>query len=524
MARSRTIAESLLERLLTTFPPERAYARAAFSQDPMPDAVARFLRHALRQRLRRETSVLQQVVATEWTDGAHPDVQQARQQLLSALDEHAQIPAAAWPTLLDRATRRVVAFLVEPRRTLVEQLFEDDQPLPVAAIRQQMEAFAPYAYLREGVEAFVRNHAVDELSPDHVDELLRRIDRQTTADYDTDDWVQLLDPLYELVARARPEGEGVPVPLLGAFFSEKGHRRAVRRLREAHEQDEIDQLSAEDLRRLLEAPEAATSLPTTVRSAPLPDAGDSELAFAGPEVPESASSNGPPVVEERSASPARPPATSRATAHPDDLPDAAQPVSRREPPPSSPSSPSRTPASAPDDAPVQHDAPPAEPPTPAAGGDGDPLPLWKQFQKGIQRAPATGERVTQRRGFHSTPDIEREEESVAPEEESSPPSVPRWMQYHEPDDEEDDDGLSLDVLERSVLGPSGPRNRDLFLNELFEGDVEAYAATLQRLLGAPSWAEASKIIAEDVFRKHQVNIYSDPAVLFTDAAELRYRR
>jgi hypothetical protein len=98
------------------------------------------------------------------------------------------------------------------------------------------------------------------------------------------------------------------------------------------------------------------------------------------------------------------------------------------------------------------------------------------------------------------------------------------MQYHDPDEDDADEGLSLDVLERSVLGPSGPRNRELFLDELFEGDVDEYAATLQRLLGAPSWAEASKIIAEDVFRKHQVNIYSDPAVLFTDAAELRYRR
>ena len=80
----------------------------------------------------------------------------------------------------------------------------------------------------------------------------------------------------------------------------------------------------------------------------------------------------------------------------------------------------------------------------------------------------------------------------------------------------------LEALERAVLGETGVRNRDLFLRHLFAGAVDDYERVLRRLQAAPDWSTASKIIAEDVFRRQQVNIYSDPAVAFTDAVEAKF--
>lgn len=537
LALSRTVAEALLDRLLDAFPPERPYARAAYEQAPMPGAIAHFLDYVLQQLTRREAIAVQQACASEWFDDEHPRVERALQVLLSALGEHAHIPAARWSSLLGEAVRRVVAYLAEPRRTLVEFIFEDDEPRSVSVIREQMAAFAPYPYLWEGVEAYVRREQVDTLAPDPFEELLRRIDRRTTEDYDAEAWLRLLDPLYRLVEQALPETEGVPVPLLGAFFSEKGNRRAVRRLREVHEQREADALSAEALYRLLEAPEPTA--PTPLRTAPLPDADEETPPPAAPpaspdedtvtvEAKEALSSPRPEAAQE--APPPPRPETPAQEAVPTDAVPEREEVSvangtpaEEETSPSPKPSQERTPTDEPAPSPEPSEVT-AGPPTP--GSPDESVPLWKQFQKGIQRAPATGERVVQqkRQGFHSTPDIERQDDEPAPTNEASPHSLPRWMQYRESNGDEDEDGVSLDVLERSVLGPSGPRNRDLFLDELFDGDKDDYARTLHRLLGAPSWSEASQIIAEDVFRKHQVNIYSDPAVLFTDAVELRYRR
>jgi hypothetical protein len=85
-------------------------------------------------------------------------------------------------------------------------------------------------------------------------------------------------------------------------------------------------------------------------------------------------------------------------------------------------------------------------------------------------------------------------------------------------------GRDLLPLERAVMGERGPANRDLFVRELFNGSAEDYRQTLQRLREAPNWTRASQIIAQDVFRTHRVNIYSEPAVLFTNAVEDRFRQ
>jgi hypothetical protein len=77
-------------------------------------------------------------------------------------------------------------------------------------------------------------------------------------------------------------------------------------------------------------------------------------------------------------------------------------------------------------------------------------------------------------------------------------------------------------LERSVLGDRAARDRDLFVRSLFNGSRDEYEAALDRLSRTQSWSEASRVIANEVFRRHQVNIYSEPAVSFTNAVESRF--
>jgi len=81
----------------------------------------------------------------------------------------------------------------------------------------------------------------------------------------------------------------------------------------------------------------------------------------------------------------------------------------------------------------------------------------------------------------------------------------------------------LSTLEHLVLGDRGTRNRELFVRHLFNGSAAEYERTLRLLRHAPNWTQASQIIAQEVFLKNQVNIYSEPAVSFTDAVEARFR-
>ncbi len=161
-------------------------------------------------------------------------------------------------------------------------------------------------------------------------------------------------------------------------------------------------------------------------------------------------------------------------------------------------------------------------------GDG-PVPLWKQFERAphptTESAPTRSSRSSEIRGAESPS--------------ATTSDQPLWKQFRP----EGDAGLrssepgrsvsegpvptrprasDLTTLERTVLGERGARNRDLFLRHLFAGSRDEYERTLRQLETASSWTEASQIIAREVFLKHQVNIYSDPAVAFTDAAEAQY--
>ncbi|SHK60095.1 hypothetical protein [Rhodothermus profundi] len=129
----------------------------------------------------------------------------------------------------------------------------------------------------------------------------------------------------------------------------------------------------------------------------------------------------------------------------------------------------------------------------------EPLPLWKRFQL-QQAAPEDVPTVT---------------ETAA---------LPRWMQFYQQPPIAPSSEPSIADLEREVLGETGLRNRELFITHLFNGDQAAYVRVLHLLRDTPTWAEASRLIAQEVFRRYHVNIYSEPAVAFTDAVERRYQK
>lgn len=170
------------------------------------------------------------------------------------------------------------------------------------------------------------------------------------------------------------------------------------------------------------------------------------------------------------------------------------------------------------------------PPEEIASERSGPTPRWKQFQgdrpTGNDR-PETEEEVRAQRPRPAS----TEEESDAPlwkkfqprsgsgrrnEETSSAPRTP-----------EPENGSrtreSVRELERAVVGEIPNDQRKRFITKLFGGSAERYERTLREIDQIGSWEQASNVIAEKVFIPHQVNIYSEPAVTFTDLVEARYR-
>jgi hypothetical protein len=80
---------------------------------------------------------------------------------------------------------------------------------------------------------------------------------------------------------------------------------------------------------------------------------------------------------------------------------------------------------------------------------------------------------------------------------------------------------SLAHLEARVLGSDALAQRDWFVANVAGGSEAEYRRLLEDLDAAPTWADAWPVLAR-AFKTHAVDIYSEPAVALTDAAEARF--
>ena len=179
-------------------------------------------------------------------------------------------------------------------------------------------------------------------------------------------------------------------------------------------------------------------------------------------------------------------------------------------------------------------------PSSAADENGS-VPLWKQFQGERSRSTRRGDAENR----PETPLWARFQSDDASEPDSAPaPSGRGGAASSRPGGEstagaDGSEGAAsrstrpaaapadqiegLEQLEQSVLGERRPPQRSMYVRQLFNGSAAEYQRVLRRLEGCDDWSRASQIIAQDIFRKHKVNIYSDAAVRFTNAVESRFR-
>lgn len=442
-----SIADPLCERLLRSFPADRAYTAADWNAETMPPPVHHYLDHLLQHHAREEVDRLHGA-RTEWVNYDHPEMEEAARTFLDAVEEHTQVPATHWEETLRTATRRTTTYLVRPVPTLTSFVFETSpSTIPISQIQWKMRFFGPYAYLRNAVHAFAEKRNHETLEADTFEQVLRRVDERMTADFDADRWVHLLDPLFEMAQHATDRRQ-IPLSLLRTFFEEKHAPDVVQHLTTHEREKGAEAVSPATLRRLID---------TTSTESPSKPHGDSASApnadFPPPTGPD-------PLAEERA-----------------------------------------------DEA----------------------APMWKQFEQNLSRQSGETETKKQEEAQPLWAQFQNRSPSSSPAPDSTLSSSTR--ESPPSSSAAPSDGASgptagendLSALEREVFASTTPPKRSVYVENLFQGDLEAYRQILERLRTTESWSTASQIIATDVFQVHQVNIYSDAAVHFTNAVEAGFR-
>ena len=519
----REASESLFEFLIETFPPERPYSRSDIEQDPMPPLLAHFLTQTLQHKLEIEVEHLRSV-RSPWFDYDHVDVQNSYKTFVSSLAHHSYIPSEEWRASLKRATKLVIAHLVLPTHTLVEYIFhEGEGPLPAPVIYRQLVYFAAYPYLKEAVEAFLKQRQLKEIDRTRFSSLLTQIDKHMTANYSVDDWLRLLKPMFDLMRRIPlANKQGAPIDLLSMFFGDKDAYEIQERLQVEKELHRTVMINEVGLRRVIEGsvePFEQKLVPTP-SPAPAPE--------PQPE-PETKTAEIPVPVKEEQPKPAE--QTQEKEPQEEDSPrplweQFQQEKKKTQPPPASPVPNGREP----------------QPPK----SDEAAIPLWMQFQKKPEGAspnpaapapasaptPATNQQASPvQQTPVSTPIPQMPTpESVAdaafhpPSNGASPtPHTPVHEEPSEAPPKANPESMTLEQLEFSVLGLYGTSNRTMFIEHLFAGSAAEYKSILMRLHTLSTWTIASHVIAEEVFKKNNVNIYSPAAIMFTESIEEQYK-
>lgn len=161
-----------------------------------------------------------------------------------------------------------------------------------------------------------------------------------------------------------------------------------------------------------------------------------------------------------------------------------------------------------------------------ADSDSDNTPLWARFRP-AQDASNNAPQDAPERSPDENPQAEQRPATGTPDRtnkgSASQPSASQPGRSQTPGPSAGASSGALAALEQDVIGRSDTARRSEYVRHLFDDSIEDYRTVLDLLQNADTWAEASRIIAREVFRAHHVNIYSDVAVRFTEDVEAQFR-
>lgn len=455
------VSTALFEAVSQRLEADGPISRRGVEDANIPDPLRDYLIGILEREAERIASTINEQ-RDEWV-AESVDVRRARTAFAVAASRNVQIPADRTETVLRSACDSVVRYLIQPARALQAAVFEGraSDRVEVEDILDGIRPFAAYPYFQDVLQHYFNEKEIEDIDRARLEGIFQRIDRQMTSDFEPADWADLLDPLFETLAAADPYKEGVPAEMLRLFFRDKEAGELLIRLEDFEDDDLI---ARSELSAVLEAP------PVVVEEEP-----EVELE----EIQE--------VEEVEDVQPER----------------AAAPQQR------------------PPDVAARQQSPQKEAEKPSEGAG--PVPLWKQFQQKPAQQQAPPKAPPQRQ-----PPPQRPAPQPSKASPPSGPSKPIWQQFR-PDPaagtipaDVSQKSSNLENLERNVLGQRAAASRRMFVRQIFGGSEDKYREALDRLSVARSWAEASKIIAKEIFRPNDVNIYDDAAVSFTNLVEDRF--
>jgi len=152
---------------------------------------------------------------TDWANMDSERVETSWQSFIEAIRAEAHLPKGFVHPVLETAVADILEVLTKPRTTLPDLIFGVDDALNFETMLERKKSVVVFTYLVDILPRYMEKKELDAITRQQCEKIIHRVDERVTANYTPLNWVQLLEPLFELCSG------NVDSELLRLFFEDK---------------------------------------------------------------------------------------------------------------------------------------------------------------------------------------------------------------------------------------------------------------------------------------------------------------
>ncbi|HEX6981576.1 MAG TPA: hypothetical protein VF181_02340 [Balneolaceae bacterium] len=500
------IVQQITKRLTANLPEDSQYYRL---DELRSKGFPSFIVQRMQLQVARNLTESLVLPKTDWANIQSEAVQSSWQQFVEAIHSEAYLPAEFAKEVVETAVAEVLEILTQPRKSIPDIVFGAEDELDYQQVCERVKTVVVYRHFGQLIPGYMRKKSLNKLSKERCTLVIENADQKLTKNYSPLNWAQMLEPLFKLL-----NGE-VDTNLLRLFFEDKKRLHIARRFDLMNDSlsrvQLIEELSSPDLLNFESYEEQQSGLferlphmqekqkfegPKDISDddQPASEKGDDEEPLISEDEPDESEDIVNAEFQKPFSDETEEPRSINAVFAIDDTDENVEEDEEVS-----------APEEAKEDTPEQKNGTKAtsngdfETENEVSEGLNEETPMWKRFYE--------EEDADSINPFISN---EGTEDSFTPFKENSKDGfidepLIDLANRPEPYKKERDELLKLLLVDRKT-----------FISEIFGGSERAFDEAIEEIITFDSWRSASKYIEKEVFKRNHVNMYSEPAVNFTD--------
>ena len=216
--------EQLIRSITTTFTSKLPEDKSFYTPDDLREFdIPEFLVQRVEVEIYKNLNESIVPPHSEWADMSARDVEEAWEQFIEAIVAEVRMPTSFATTVFETAIADLMDMILEPRKSIPEVLFGPKKKLSFQEVEKQLPAITVNSHLAQAVRKYMIRKDLDEIEIGTARRIVMKVDERITANYNSLNWAQLLQPLFILA------GPKIDTELFRVFFRDRNMDRISRR-------------------------------------------------------------------------------------------------------------------------------------------------------------------------------------------------------------------------------------------------------------------------------------------------------